>query len=356
MFTVEINPVSDSGWFWCVAEIDSNPDDHDYLYLTVSEDPDLSVVKSRVSGSVTVQCLYSAAYREKQKQWCRFKDRSCNTVGKTDTSQNSAVHISDNERSFSVEMRGLKKSDAGWYWCSAGDLQVPVHLSVDMAEPRDPDLSVVKSRVSGAEGGSVTVQCLYSAAYRNTQKYWCRFKDGSCNTVGKTGTSQNSAVHISDNKRSFSVEMRGLKKSDAGWYWCSAGDLQVPVHISVGDEAPGLPEHQQDHEPLSGSPVMALCIIFGLLLVLVLLGWVIWKYKKNHIRLFITDKRCNHSLGLKIPRHNAVTYGRGVNGQCTASSAPEPDVTYSAVKISPHPSVPPVPRNDDVIYSSVKHQ
>ncbi|KAF5892393.1 polymeric immunoglobulin receptor-like, partial [Clarias magur] len=102
-----------------------------------------------------------------------------------------------------------------------------------------PGLSVERDRVSGAEGGSVTVQCLYSAAYRNTQKQWCRFKDRSCNTVGKTDTSQNSAVHISDDGRSFSVEIRGLKKSDAGWYWCSAGGLQVPVHISVTDPPPG---------------------------------------------------------------------------------------------------------------------
>ncbi|XP_053343194.1 polymeric immunoglobulin receptor-like [Clarias gariepinus] len=138
MFTVQINPVSDSGTYCCVAETGGNWD-RENLYLTVSEDPDLSVVMGRVSGaeggSVTVQCLYSAAYREKQKQWCRFRDRSCNTVGMTDTSQNSAVYISDNGRSFSVEMRGLKKSDAGWYWCSAGDLQVPVHISVSHPPP-----------------------------------------------------------------------------------------------------------------------------------------------------------------------------------------------------------------------------
>ncbi|XP_053342722.1 polymeric immunoglobulin receptor-like isoform X2 [Clarias gariepinus] len=139
MFTVEMNLVSDSGWFWCGAEIGSYLDDRDYLYLTVSEAPDLSVVKSRVKGkeggSVTVQCLYSAAYRNTQKKWCRFSDRCCNTVGKTDTSQNSSVHISDNGRSFSVEIRGLKKCDAGWYWCSAGDLQVPVHISVGDEAP-----------------------------------------------------------------------------------------------------------------------------------------------------------------------------------------------------------------------------
>ncbi|KAF5892389.1 CMRF35-like molecule 1, partial [Clarias magur] len=141
MFTVEINRLSDYGWYWCAAEIGSiwEPDERDYLHLTVSEDPGLSVVKSRVKGEeggrVTVQCLYSAAYRDTQKYWCRFSDRSCDTVGETDTSQNSAVHISDDGRSFSVEIRGLKKSDAGWYWCGAGDVQVPVHISVGDETP-----------------------------------------------------------------------------------------------------------------------------------------------------------------------------------------------------------------------------
>ncbi|KAM9439734.1 polymeric immunoglobulin receptor-like isoform 1-T1 [Clarias gariepinus] len=140
MFTVKINPVvSDSGMYWCAAEIGSNwdPDDRDYMYLTVSEDPDLSVVKSSVKGeeggSVTVQCLYSAAYRNTQKYWCRFKDRSCETVGMA--SQDLEVDISDNGSSFSVEIRGLKKSDAGWYWCGAGDLQVPVHIRVGDEAP-----------------------------------------------------------------------------------------------------------------------------------------------------------------------------------------------------------------------------
>ncbi|KAM9439735.1 polymeric immunoglobulin receptor-like isoform 2-T2 [Clarias gariepinus] len=139
MFTVEINSVSDYGWYWCAIEIGGiwDPDDRNYLYLTVSKDPDLSVVKSSVKGeeggSVTVQCLYSAAYRNTQKYWCRFKDRSCETVGMA--SQDLEVDISDNGSSFSVEIRGLKKSDAGWYWCGAGDLQVPVHIRVGDEAP-----------------------------------------------------------------------------------------------------------------------------------------------------------------------------------------------------------------------------
>ncbi|XP_076838301.1 polymeric immunoglobulin receptor-like [Brachyhypopomus gauderio] len=212
----------------------------DYLYLTVSAAPAVSVLGSRVSGeegsSVSVQCLYSAAYQNKQKQWCRSTDWSCYTVGRTHTSQNSAVWIREGIGSFTVEMTGLKKSDSGWYWCSVGDVQVPVHLTVTDPHPETPAVSVLGSRVSGEEGSSVSVQCLHSAAYQNKQKQWCRSTDWSCYTVGRTHTSQNSTVLTSDDgNTSFTVEMTGLKKSDAGWYWCSVGDVQVPVHLTVTD-------------------------------------------------------------------------------------------------------------------------
>ncbi|XP_037387022.1 polymeric immunoglobulin receptor-like isoform X2 [Pygocentrus nattereri] len=363
MFTVELKSLqdSDSGYYWCAVEISGGSDDGDYVYLTVSSDPAVSVINSRVSGqeggSVSAQCLYRAEYQNKQKNWCRFKDWSCFTVGKTTTSQNSAVLVSDDEKgSVSVEMRGLQKSDAGWYWFSAGDVGVTVHLTVterpsivttslssqetqesvntpdsvslktlkNLAVRRresltipcvydekykshrkywcrgyywsfctivaytnpsgrtsvtdhptqnmftvelkslqdsdsgyywchveisggsddgdyvyltvssDPAVSVINSSVSGQEGGSVSVQCLYRAEYQNKQKKWCRFKDWSCFTVGKITTSQNSAVLVSDDEKgSVSVEMRGLQKSDAGWYWFSAGDVGVPVHLTV---------------------------------------------------------------------------------------------------------------------------
>ncbi|KAL6468123.1 hypothetical protein MHYP_G00238000 [Metynnis hypsauchen] len=134
---MELNSLqdSDSGYYWCAVEIGGSPDDEDHLYLMVSADPAVSVINSSVSGqeggSVSVQCLYSAEYKYKQKKWCRFKVWSCFTLGRTDTSQNTAVLVTDNGKgSVSVEMSGLQKSDAGWYWFSAGDVGVTVHLTV----------------------------------------------------------------------------------------------------------------------------------------------------------------------------------------------------------------------------------
>ncbi len=102
-----------------------------------------------------------------------------------------------------------------------------------------PDVSVVNSSVSGHEGGDISVQCFYSSGYQNEVKQWCRYKDQSCYTVGRTDTSQSSSVQISDDdddddgRSSFTVLMTGLRQTDSGWYFCSVGDLQVPVQLTV---------------------------------------------------------------------------------------------------------------------------
>ncbi|KAL6468115.1 hypothetical protein MHYP_G00237920 [Metynnis hypsauchen] len=160
MFTVELNNLqdSDSGYYWCAVEIGGTgtPDDKDYLYLKVSADPAVSVINSSVSGqeggSVSAQCLYSAEYQNKLK-WCRFKDWSCFTLGRTNTSQNTAVLVIDNGKgSVSVEMRGLQKSDAGWYWFSAGDVGVTVHLTVT----ERPSTTTAVTTVSATEETSIS--------------------------------------------------------------------------------------------------------------------------------------------------------------------------------------------------------
>ncbi|XDV28199.1 hypothetical protein PO909_031551 [Leuciscus waleckii] len=134
--------ISDSGYYWCAVEIgDFRTLDAGYnLYLTVQSAPDVSVKSSSVSGhegdNVSVQCFYTSGYKYKLKQWCRYKDKSCYTEKRTDTSQNPSVQISDDGRSsFTVLMTGLRLSDSGWYLCSVGDLQVPVQLTVNEPKP-----------------------------------------------------------------------------------------------------------------------------------------------------------------------------------------------------------------------------
>uniref|UniRef100_A0A8C1U2J3 Ig-like domain-containing protein n=1 Tax=Cyprinus carpio TaxID=7962 RepID=A0A8C1U2J3_CYPCA len=112
--------------------------------------------------------------------------------------------------------------------------------TVQIQEEKPPAVSVVSSSVSGHEGGDISAQCLYSAHYQNKLKQWCRYKDQSCYTVGRTVTSQNPSVQISsdDGRRSFTVLMAELRLTDSGWYFCSAGEALNPVHLTVTEAEP----------------------------------------------------------------------------------------------------------------------
>ncbi|XP_026111244.1 CMRF35-like molecule 1 [Carassius auratus] len=137
-----------------------------------------------------------------------------------------------------------------------------------------PDVSVVSSSVSGHEGGDISVQCLYSSGYQNEVKRWCRYKDQRCYTVGRTDTSQNPSVQIRDDdgRRSFTVLMTGLRRTDSGWYFCSVGDLQVPVQLTVTKAEPDK-EKDTDNKLLTvWLPVSA-----ALLLLLILISVFIWR-------------------------------------------------------------------------------
>ncbi|XP_046733052.1 polymeric immunoglobulin receptor-like [Silurus meridionalis] len=201
----------------------------------------------QTGASVTIPCPYDRKYLHHRKYWCYDAAAAYNfcTIQAYANETQGNVTVTDNpaESLFTVTMKDLQTGNTGSYWCAV-EIEGPAHdvtEQLSITVKADPDLSVRESSVSGDEGGSVTVQCLYSAAYQKTQKKWCRFRDRSCNSVTRTDTSQNSAIIISDDgKSSFSVQMSGLKKTVVGWYWCSAGDLEVPVHISVRDPPPGI--------------------------------------------------------------------------------------------------------------------
>ncbi|XP_073714159.1 polymeric immunoglobulin receptor-like [Misgurnus anguillicaudatus] len=121
-----------TGTYWCAVEITGYWDVKEWIYLKIQSALDVSVMSSSVivdeGGNISVQCLYTSTYKNETKQWCRYKDKKCYT------SQNASVEISDDRRgSYTVVMSGLMKSDSGWYYCSVGDLQAPVKLTVTVA-------------------------------------------------------------------------------------------------------------------------------------------------------------------------------------------------------------------------------
>nr|XP_021322082.1 polymeric immunoglobulin receptor-like [Danio rerio] len=300
-FTVAMRNLQeeDTGYYWCAVEIGGKLelDKNKQLYLSVQSAPDVSVKSSRVSGHegdhVRIQCFYSSGYRNTQLLSLYLHHIFCFTEKTTNTSQNSSVQISDDgESSFTVLMTGLTLSDSGWFSCCVGKQETLVQLTVTEA----PDVFVKSSSESGHEGDDVSVQCFYSSGYKKKLKRWCRYKDRKCFREKKTDTSQSSSVQISDDgESSFTVLITGLRLSDSGWYFCSAGNLQAPVQLTV------------------------------------------------------TEVDRKHTLGVDANRDKACEMENVT--QCSGSE--ETDVTYSSVTVIPKLKCSPVLAEDQVIYSSV---
>ncbi|XP_036411656.1 CMRF35-like molecule 1 [Colossoma macropomum] len=208
------------------------------LLLCISDSESLKTLKNlavRRGGSLSIPCFYDEKYKSNRKYWCKgYYWSFCKIVASTNKSGGTSVTDHPTQNMFTVELNSLQDSDSGYYWCA---VEIGGNYDKDylyLTVSAGPAMSVINSRVSGQEGGSVSVQCLYSAEYKNIQKQWCRFTDWSCFPVGRTNTFQNSAVLVIDyGKGSVRVEMSGLQKSDAGWYWFSAGDVGVTVHLTV---------------------------------------------------------------------------------------------------------------------------
>ncbi|XP_067309554.1 uncharacterized protein [Pseudorasbora parva] len=188
------------------------------------------------SGSPGIMpCVYDKKYKAQRKYWCWGTFwRSCSMLAYANESGKYSISDIPEQSLFTVQWDNLQTSDSGYYWCAVEirglDDGYYLYLTVQSA----PDVSVVSSSVSGHEDGNVSVQCFYSSGYQNKLKQWCRYKDQSCYPVGRTDTSQTSSVQISDDGRSsFTVLMTGLRLSDSGWYFCSAGDRQIPVQLIV---------------------------------------------------------------------------------------------------------------------------
>ncbi|XP_072524460.1 polymeric immunoglobulin receptor-like [Salminus brasiliensis] len=206
--------------------------------LFISDSESVRTLKNlavRRGGSVSVPCFYDKQYKLNRKFWCKgYYWSSCRIVAYTDTSGGTSITDHPTQNMFTVELNSLQDSDSGYYWCAVEIGDSYDRDYVDLTVSADPAVRVENSRVSGQEGGSVSVQCFYSAEYKNEEKKWCRFKDSTCYSGGRTNTSQSSAVLVADyGTGSFRVEMSGLQKSDVGWYWFSAGDVGVTVHLTV---------------------------------------------------------------------------------------------------------------------------
>ncbi|MFT7800119.1 CMRF35-like molecule 1 isoform X1, partial [Arapaima gigas] len=260
---------------------------------TVSTVGDLTVLEGR---SVTVPCNYEPQYASNVKYWCRGSIKDfCKSLARTDSSPTDSrveIHDDPTQLVFSVTMSDLREGDSAWYWCGVevggiwkADDTTSLYISVIHG------VSVTKHMVTGEEGGSVSLKCLYSDRHRASVKKWCRSGDwNSCVTLGVNGTLETDSVVISDDHSgAFTVTLLDLGKKDMGWYRCVAGYQQATVHVTVVPRPtptaiyttsmwvlnPDL-ERQPDTKPRQDvweSPVL----ICGLLIFLVLTVIVTWK-------------------------------------------------------------------------------
>ncbi|XP_053186518.1 polymeric immunoglobulin receptor isoform X1 [Scomber japonicus] len=193
---------------------------------------------------LAIPCHYEPQYTSYVKYWCRGRMREfCSSLARSDdpSSPNSAekkVSIYDDpvQLVFTVTMKDLKVEDSGWYMCGVEiggvwSADVVAYTNIKVVH----GLSVVNSRLSAEEGGSVTVECLYSERYRESSKKWCRSGDwSSCLTTGSDGSYEDTSVAINDDRTgSLTITFKKLQMRDTGWYWCSAGQQQISVHVLV---------------------------------------------------------------------------------------------------------------------------
>ncbi|KAL1247000.1 hypothetical protein QQF64_034486 [Cirrhinus molitorella] len=242
------------------------------LILGVECDLDLidRILTVQTGGSVTIPCHYDEKYIQQKKYW--YSENY--NIYRNTTQENLSITDHPDQSLFTVTMRNLQYEDTGHYSCivdEQGQLAAIYRLYISVQSA--PDVSVVSSSVSGHEGDDISVQCLYSSGYKNEPKQWCRYKDQSCYTVGRTDTSQNSSVQISeDGRRSFTVLMTGLRLTDSGWYFCSVGEKMHPVQLTVTEAK----EDIKDELLNVWLPVSA-----ALLLLLILVGVFIWRWRRR---------------------------------------------------------------------------
>ncbi|RXN34740.1 polymeric immunoglobulin receptor-like protein [Labeo rohita] len=176
-------------------------------------------------------------------------------------------------------MTGLRLTDSGWYFCSTGDLQVPVQLTVTKTNP------VRWENLQTSDSGY----------------YWCAVEICGYNT-------QDDRYYLYLTVQS--VRWENLQTSDSGYYWCAveiggyntpddgyylylkvqSGDLQVPVQLTVTKpkQAPTtIPAATpSDFEIDMPFVILAVCLLVMLVLLLTvaLVAIVTWRLRKKQMQ------------------------------------------------------------------------
>ncbi|XP_047667691.1 polymeric immunoglobulin receptor isoform X2 [Tachysurus fulvidraco] len=249
--------------------------------------------------SIIIPCLYDARYKNYEKYLCfGHQPLLCTEV------KSVIKEISDDQTNliFTVTMENLTTKDTGYYWCSARkdamtrkyffDAMTRFHLEVT-TEKATPKLYVDNQMITAYEGGHVVISCYHQQKNSNE---WCKI-GGPC--VSTIGNISDASVELSGMDWGFRVTMSKLTINNTGWYMCSAGNQQMPVHITV-----------QRSTPNKKRSSFAWVVILGFLLVLACIAVKIFRPHKEIAEMFSSRKRSENSY-VSMKRPNLQTNQNG---------------------------------------------
>ncbi|XP_042358207.1 uncharacterized protein LOC121954635 isoform X2 [Plectropomus leopardus] len=174
IFTVTIKGPKDKD-YWCAVEVNGGSDDGAYFHLSLtSGKPSLYVDRQEMTGfigdNITISCHYRNSVVTDIK-WCRLGS-SCVTSSSGSIHGTRVTVIRSVPNVYNVTMSGLKTESSGWYYCVKGDLQVPVHLTVNEKNTTNQTLSTGQGKQRSdaflfAYNYSTVLECLNKSVHFN---------------------------------------------------------------------------------------------------------------------------------------------------------------------------------------------
>ncbi|XP_028324844.1 uncharacterized protein LOC114477014 isoform X3 [Gouania willdenowi] len=293
-------------------------------------------VSVKTGKSISIPCLYSSENTDKVKYLCEGDYwYTCTFVAQTYQPQNSdKFSITDDktQRIFTVTISKLDKSN--YFWCVSGVqgsyIGYYFYLSVTKGES---SLYTEEQNYVGYIGENITIKCFSKVT---GVKKWCRL-GGPCVTDSiSDGAIHGTTVTINTSvPGGFNVTMSKLRSESEGWYYCEAGDFQMPVYIRVQNRSVVTTITDGKSETTTGtSGKQEKGSTFDLKILLIPLGLLI---------LIVT---MTISIWLILQRRR---------GKAEASATTEDEVTYSSVvHVKPQSAQRGDERELDSMYSSVK--
>ncbi|XP_051816272.1 uncharacterized protein LOC127537604 isoform X2 [Acanthochromis polyacanthus] len=193
-------------------------------------------VPVKAGDSISVPCLYEQKYEDHVKYLCKGNPwlfcQIVITTNQQPCSERFCISDDTIQRIFTVTINNVTDEDKV-FWCAVerSGLLADVHQRFELSVTTvTPSLYVnQKEKITGHEGGSVTVLCHYN--YPEVTR-WCRL--GSSCVTAQTGCIDGTTLEINASVPNvFNVTMSKLRTKSSGWYWCASEDLQMPVHLTV---------------------------------------------------------------------------------------------------------------------------